>query len=191
MFLHNHGDAVAVSKVCDLRIILPTNGHNGSVGDVGYFSILAGNIQRPDFLQRIIPDIGERHNCLAVSQRPEAGDKGSVIVLLRDQLQQGGVVDGKVPNESFLFGGKADGQNACFLINFIPGVGCLFFQGASVSFSFTGVLSAAPGQQPCHAGERQDQGKYLFCVVFFFLNHIMLPRFYFSILKLILISLPF
>ena len=31
VFLHNHGDAVAVSKVCDLRIILPTNGHNGSV----------------------------------------------------------------------------------------------------------------------------------------------------------------
>ena len=26
VFLHNHGDAVAVSKVCDLRIILPTNG---------------------------------------------------------------------------------------------------------------------------------------------------------------------
>ena len=66
----------------------------GSVGDVGYFSILAGNIQRPDFLQRIIPGIGERHNCLAVSQRPEAGNKGAVIVLLREQFQQGGVVDG-------------------------------------------------------------------------------------------------
>ena len=42
-----------------------------SVGDVGYFSILAGNIQRP-----------------------EAGNKGAVIVLLREQFQQGGVVDG-------------------------------------------------------------------------------------------------
>ena len=121
------------------------------------------------------------HSRDEIFQRPEAGDKGAVIVLLRDQLQPGGVIDGKVPNESFLFGGKADGQNACFLINFIPGVGRRFFPGASVSFSFTGVLSTAPGQHPYYASERQDQGKYLFCVVFFFLTHIMSPRFYMAI----------